>query len=294
MAIKEWPTDRPFRASEAVRAGLVTWRVLQGPGFRRLAHDTYVAAAVEDSDGLVIRAAVVWGGPTAVVTGWSACRWWGCEVLPRPEPPVELVVAERRQSPPPGWLVRRGRLRNEDVVSHEDLRLTTPLRTAYDLARLAPRDDAVVAGDALARTGGFIGTELERFAVALGTMRGCRRVPAVARLVDPRAESPMETRVRLDVVRAGFPPPVSQHEVWDGPWFVARLDLAWPEWKVALEYDGHDHAADDRRGRDVERIDELRGLGWVVITVTARQYFHTPRWIERRVREELTARGARL
>lgn len=294
MEIARWPTDQPFRGSDAVRAGLVTWRVLQGPGFRRLAYDTYVPSSVPASAALDIRAAVAWGGPSAVVTGWSACRWWGCEVLPRPVPPVEIAVHERRQGPPAGWLVRQVRVRGGDVVEHDGLRLTTRLRTAYDLARLVRLDDAVVAVDSLARAGQFDGVALERFAVALGKARGCRNVPIVAGLVDPRSESPMETRVRLVVVRAGFPPPVSQYEVWDGPWLVARLDLAWPEWKVALEYDGRDHAVDDRRGRDVERIDALRALGWVVITVTARQYFRTPRWIERRVREELTARGARV
>ncbi|MCD2192433.1 hypothetical protein LQ327_03355 [Actinomycetospora endophytica] len=259
-----------------------------------MAHDTYVASAVPDSTFLAIRTAAEWGGPSAVVTGWSACRWWGCEVLPRPEPPVEIAVTDRRQSPPPGCRVRRAPVRDADVVERDGLRVSTPLRAAYDLARLAGREDAVIAADALARVGRFDGAELERFAVALGTARGCRNVPTVARLLDPRSESPMETRIRLVVLRAGFPPPVSQHEVWDGPWLVARLDLAWPAWKVALEYDGQDHALEDRRGRDVERIDELTALGWVVITVTARQYFRTPRWIERRVREELTARGAQL
>ncbi len=96
---------------------------------------------------------------------------------------------------------------------------------------------------------------------------------------------------RVDLVRAELPIPVGQYEVWDGRRFVARLDLAWPEWKVAVEYDGWDHTLEDRRGRDVERIDALRRLGWVVITVTARQY-RTPGWIERRVREALAERGA--
>ena len=85
---------------------------------------------------------------------------------------------------------------------------------------------------------------------------------------------------------------MTQFRVLDGGRLVARVDLAWPEWKVAVEYDGHDHALDDRRGHDVDRIDELRRLGWVVITVTSRQ-FARPGWIESRVREELAARGAR-
>ena len=274
-----------------MRRGLVTWRVLQGPGFRRLAHDTYVRSTAPDSPTRLILGLLTWAGPEAVVTGWSACRWWGCEVLPRPEPMVEIAVVERRQSPPAGCRVRRCLLRDQDVVVHLGVRVTTPLRTAYDLARLVPVVDAVVAADALGGRGRFTGVDLAAFAAGLGTTRDCRKVPEVVRLMDPRSESPMESRVRVDLVRGGLPVPVSQYEVWDGRRFVARPDLSWPEWKVAVEYDGWDHTAEDRRGRDVERVDELRRLGWIVITVTARQY-RTPGWIERRVREALTERGA--
>jgi hypothetical protein len=291
VGLDQWPTDRPFRGSEAVRRGWVTWRVLQGPGFRRLAHDTYVRSTVPDSPDRRILAVATWAGPESVVTGWSACRWWGCEVLPRPEPPVEIAVGLRRQSPPVGCRVRRCRPRDQDVVEKNGARVTTPIRTAYDLARLTPLVDAVLAADALGRLGRFAGVDLAGFASELGTARGCRTVPDVARLMDPKSESPMESRVRVDLVRAGLPVPVSQYEVSDGRRFVARLDLAWPEWKVAVEYDGWDHTAEDRRGRDVERIDALRRLGWIVITVTARQY-RTPGWIEGRVREALTERGA--
>ena len=109
--------------------------------------------------------------------------------------------------------------------------------------------------------------------------------------MDPASESPRESRVRVRLVLAGLPVPVCQHVVLDGRRFVARVDLAWPEWKVALEYDGHDHTLDDRRGHDVDRLDELRRLGWVVITVTSRQ-FARPGWIESGVREALVERGA--
>jgi very-short-patch-repair endonuclease len=74
--------------------------------------------------------------------------------------------------------------------------------------------------------------------------------------------------------------------VWDGHREVARVDFAWPERKLALEYDGWDHTKDDRRGIDLDRLDDLRRLGWTVIVVTSRQYRRRG-WIEARVREEL-------
>jgi very-short-patch-repair endonuclease len=104
--------------------------------------------------------------------------------------------------------------------------------------------------------------------------------------MDPKAESPQETRVRLRLLRAGLPRPVTQYEVFSGSWEVARVDFAWPEHKLALEYDGWDHTKDDRRGLDIDRIDDLRRIGWTVIVVTNRQYRRRG-WLEARVREEL-------
>ena len=64
--------------------------------------------------------------------------------------------------------------------------------------------------------------------------------------------------------------------------------MAWPALRVALEYDGHHHAADDRRGRDIDRIDELERAGWRVIVVTNRQ-LRRPQRIVERVLEALAA-----
>ncbi|NMO92590.1 hypothetical protein [Actinomycetospora sp. TBRC 11914] len=277
---------RPFRGSEAVAAGRITRGALRGPHFRKLGADTYVRADVPDDPRLAVHAAAVRAGPDAVLTGWSACIWWECDVLPWPPPPVELAAPDRRLRAAPGVTVNRARIRDDDIVVEDGVRVTTPLRTAYDLAVREDLDTAVVAADGLGHLGKFSASDLTALASDLGPRRGCRRVPEVAALMDPKAESPQETRVRLRLLRARLPHPITQYEVWDGPWQVARVDFAWPERKLALEYDGRDHTTDDRRGIDVDRIDELRRLGWTVIVVTGRQY-RRPRWIEGRVREEL-------
>jgi hypothetical protein len=288
---ESWWSDRPFRGSEAIRAGRLTRAELRGPAVRRVAYDTYVLASVPDTPRLAIRVAATWAGADAVITGWSACRWWGCEVLPAPDPAVEVSVPQRHRCPPPGVAVRRCRIRAVDLRHRGGVRVTSPLRTAYDLSCSEPLADAVMAADALGRAWEFTGSGLEAIAGLVGPRRNCRRVTQVAHLMDPASESPRESRTRVRIVLAGLPVPVVQYVVLDGRRFVARVDLAWPEWKVALEYDGHDHALEDRRGHDVDRIDELRRLGWVVITVTSRQ-FARPGWIESRVHEELAARGA--
>lgn len=282
---------RPFRGSDAVRAGRVTWGRLSGPGFRRVGADTYVAADVPDEARTRVLAAAVRGGPSTVVTGWSACVLLGIDVVPRPEPPVEIAVHGRQLRPEPGLVARRQLFDGADVVEEDGVRVTTPLRTAFDLATRTGLVDAVVAADGLGRRGGFTGHDLAALADRRPGLRGVRRVRRVAELMDPRSESPMETRTRLVVVLGGLPVPELQHEVFDEYGFVARLDAAWPEFRVALEYDGRDHALDDQRGRDLDRREALRRLGWEVIVVTGRQVYRRPDGIVARVREALTARG---
>lgn len=295
-------TDLPFRGSEAVRSGELTRGALRGPGFRRVGHDVYLGAAVPDSPLLAVRAALVGAGPGAVATGWSACLAFGLDVA-RDARPVEITVGARRVRMGGGVLVRQQVLAAEEVMEVDGVRVTTELRTAYDLARrsgpvssavdrvLDPLSDAVVAADALARSGGFSGADLAGFAAVRPGRHEVRRVAVVAALLDPLAESPPETRARLKVVLAGLPRPVAQYEVRDAfGTFVARTDLAWPEFRVAVEYDGRDHAQSDRRGRDLDRLDALRRAGWVVIVLTARQLAR-PRWLPDRVFEELQARG---
>ena len=285
---RTWTSTSPGHSaeSEALAAGRITRGALRGPRFRKLGPDTYVSAAVPDDPRLAVHAASARAGADAVVTGWSACLWWGCDVLPWPPPPVELAAPDQRLRPAPGLWVCRSRIRDDDVVMEDGVRVTTTLRTAYDLAARCDLDTGVVAADGLAHLGRFSSADLLSLAEDLGPRRGCRRIDEVAALMDPKAESPQETRVRLRLLRARLPAPETQLEVYEGSRCVARVDFGWREQKLALEYDGRDHTKDDRRGIDVDRIDDLRRLGWTVIVVTMRQY-RRPGWIETRVREEL-------
>jgi very-short-patch-repair endonuclease len=88
-------------------------------------------------------------------------------------------------------------------------------------------------------------------------------------LADGRAESPQETRARVKLVLAGFPPPVPQFEVRVDGQFVARLDLAWPEARVAVEYDGVWHAGPRQLTLDRLRTNRLLDAGWRVYSLTA-------------------------
>jgi hypothetical protein len=116
-------------------------------------------------------------------------------------------------------------------------------------------------------------------------------VPRVVALADRLSQSPMETRIRLAIVLAGLPPPVSQHAaVLAGREFA--LDLAYPEVKLGIEYNGADHLRPGRALRDLEREQLLGAAGWTIIRFGAVTTLHYPRTIAARVRQELRARGA--
>ena len=89
-------------------------------------------------------------------------------------------------------------------------------------------------------------------------------------MVDPGAESPRETWLRLLIIRAGLPWPQSQIAVRNEYGVViAEVDMGWEALKIAAEYEG-DHHRTDRRvfNRDIHRMDALIEIGWIVIRVT--------------------------
>ena len=88
--------------------------------------------------------------------------------------------------------------------------------------------------------------------------------------MDGGAESPPETRTRLLLCAAGFPRPRTQIVVCnENGYFIGRLDMGWPEWKVGVEYDGPQHWTDPAvRARDIDRAADLAREGWTVIRVS--------------------------
>jgi very-short-patch-repair endonuclease len=98
-------------------------------------------------------------------------------------------------------------------------------------------------------------------------------MPSIQRavsLADGLAESPQETRLRLILWASPLSRPVAQYTVrsTDGA-FVARVDFAWPEHRVAVEYEGLWHAERQNVAKDRRRLNELRAAGWTVVFVTA-------------------------
>lgn len=280
-----------FRAQDVVRDGLLTPDCLRSAAWRRLYRGIYADAALPDDVGIRIRGARLLAPPQAVFSGRSAAYLHGATELADRRDPVELTVpAAVRFGPVAGLRVRRVGLAPTDVLVRRGWRSTTALRTALDIGRWEPLPEAVAALDVLLGRGIVDGAELREEA-ARRTGRGARPALRAVGLADGRAESQPESRLRVVLTLAGLPP-VPQHVVRDALGeFLARVDLAYPELRVAVEYDGAWHAESGQFARDRRRLNRLTAAGWTVLHVTAAD-LRDPAAVVARVRALLRASTA--
>jgi hypothetical protein len=262
------PLELPFTSKQAAEAGIsrhALARLLREGLVRRVLKGVYVAAQLEDSQIVRAHALKLAVPDGAVLCDWTAC-WLYTGVLPPGEhlevPPISLFR-----------LAGAGRLRNElcrsgertflpkDVTVIDGLVVATPLRTALDLGRLAGRDMAIGALDALLRHGDYTHDELlgavERFA----KQRGVVQLRELAPLADARAESPGESVLRLRWLDcASLPTPTPQVPILapDGT-EMYRIDLGVEDIRFGAEYDGE---AWHSNPEDVDHDNERRTWLW--------------------------------
>jgi hypothetical protein len=171
---------------------------------------------------------------------------------------------------PTGIEVWSNNVADDEIASIGGVRTTTPARTALDIACRYPIDQAVAAIDALARATRLKMADVDLLAERYRGRRGIRNALEVLDLVDPGAESPRESWLRLLVIRHGFPRPQTQIQIFDeyGS-LVAVPDMGWEDRRLALDYDGEHHRDPAQFNKDIRRHDNLTELGWTDIRVTS-------------------------
>ena len=270
-------TSDVFRGSAALAAGLLSRKQLRGASWRRLLRDVYAHRDVPVTHELLCRGAIALL-PTAVVTGRSAAVLWGVD-LAGPEDDVEVTL-------PPGTAMlriaglhtRRAAVDAAHVWHRRGLPATSPEATAARLASVLLEDDAVAAVDQLIDAGVVDLLGVRRHADDLRGP-GAARARRVVALADGLAGSPQETRLRLLICRSHLPQPVAQFTIRDREGFIGRVDFAWPEHKVVVEYDGLWHAGNRQFARDRQRLNRLRAAGWQVVFVTAAMLYEPEKLI---------------
>lgn len=248
---------------EAVAAGLLVplWPRILVDGRRYL--DLHTRAA----------AALLAAGPGSVLTRQTAASLHGCTAADTTTVHVQTRYV-RWSRCRPGLRVHNGPFPDDAIDEIDGLATFTLDHVVAGLLCDESRADALACADQAvalrpaSRWDRFIAavdSRIQRRADRRGTKRGL----ALLGLVDGRAESPAESWLRLLVIDAGFPIPQAQFQVRNlrgEP--VYRLDLAWPELRIALEYDGYEAHA-DRAAADLARDTDLAGRGWITVRATA-------------------------
>ncbi|WP_285682194.1 DUF559 domain-containing protein [Actinoplanes sp. NBRC 103695] len=258
--------------------------MLRGPSWRQLLPDVYVDAGATLDHRLWCAAVALTLRGDSAIDRYSAAHLHGVELLP-PDAPVTVTV------PKPAHPWRHPRVRTfrtmlepGDRIVLDGIPVTTGLRTAFDLGRQPDPAAAVAALDALCRSRLATVAEVARYAGDRRHLQGARLLLRRLPLVDPRAESPMESRLRVLIAMTGLPAPVPQYEVWDRRDRLAgRVDLGWPHWRVAAEYDGDQHREQATFRRDVARLNALHEAGWAVLRFTAPDLLDHPAETVRRI-----------
>lgn len=165
------------------------------------------------------------------------------------------------------------------VIEAGGIRMTDAATTWCQLASVLGLDDLVAAGDFIvtgrAPVGGRRGAaSLSALASAIDRHRGSPGAPRMREALPLVRFGPLSRReslVRLRLGRIGLPEPrlnyrVSECEI-DGRHPI--VDLAYPEHRVAIEYEGDHHRSPEQFRRDLRRIERLHDSGWIVIRATA-------------------------
>lgn len=218
----------------------------------------------------LVRAALMVAGPGLVAGRTTAAALHGFGVLADDD--VHLVgVRGTDAAVQPGLRVHAAAVAPADVVDVGGIPCTTPARTVVDLVRRLPRIDGLAVLDAALRAGATtddLVAELDRHQRLSGVCRARELVP----LGDPRAESPMESRLRMRIIDGRLPRPGVQ--VWVEDRY--RFDLAWEEQRVAAEYDGAGHLDRAQQRWDAERRNWLITRGWTLLTFTDVDVYRRP------------------
>ena len=262
-------TMQPFTRAQACKAGISDGQ-LRGPEFVRVFHGVYVARGVAVDLRIRARAAVLMHGEGAVLVGSTAAQ-----LLALPVPSTSIIQVavtsdgDRRPRPGISSVVDK---RRSDLSSVGALPIVSGATLFLQLAVELELVDLVVVGDAMVRRG-VVSTAALQKACGEAVGRSVRLARRAAALVRDRVDSPMETRVRLLLVLAGFPEPLVNPTI-AGRY---RTDLCWALLRLVIEYDGRQHRDDlDQWDSDIDRNEWFENHDWLLLHVVARDVFQRP------------------
>jgi very-short-patch-repair endonuclease len=269
------------------QAGMVSRQQLLEAGLSRASVDRLVATGtlVRERGALRVAGCPVddhskhWAAVLAtsgVLSHRAAAACFGANL---PSALIDVTVTHSdRPGYPSGVRVHRSRsLRRSHVIRDQHTPpITNPPRTLLDLAAPASRvtDEQLIGCidtfEIANRMGrGWLQWFVEHEA---SHVPGRPRVVRLLREIGDSVESVAERELLTLLHKADLPPFLTQYPIYDGVRFVARVDIAWPAQRVALELDGyHYHHRPGAFGADRQRANEVQLSGWTVYRFTPRQ-----------------------
>lgn len=276
-------TDRDI--TKMVRSGL----------WHRIRHGAYVGARAwnelsnAEQHALLARAVLRQARAEMVLSHISALPEYGAPLWGLPTDVVHVTRRDRRAGrKESGVQQHQGILVPDDVAVRRGVEVTSATRTAIDITTVADTERSLVVVNHLLHEKH---TTLEEVRDRYSSMERhpfTLHTDLVLRLADPRIESVGESRTFFLCWSQGLPVPEPQFIVPEqGAGEVFRLDFAWPQHGVWLEFDGKEkyvkylregETVADAVLREKRREDRVRELtGWRCIRITWADLFFPER-----------------
>jgi hypothetical protein len=268
--------------SQALAAGMTDrqLRTLVSSGWGHPHRGVFISPQAADPFRASVAAALI-VKPQAVACRQTAARLhrlWGLPEWSKQERPRLMLPLGVTHNPRAGMNLHSSLLPHERTVQ-DGFPSTTLARTVQDLALVLGPAELVCAVDSALRLGWIPKTSRSR---------GRQRLARAIALSDARSESPLETLIRLLLVEAGIGPEELQHPFWLGGPGHARLDMAWPSVRLAVEADGRKYHDDpEPLYRDRDKGNGATTSRWRVLRFTWADVKQRPQWIVQTVRTAL-------
>lgn len=303
----------PFTVGEALGAGVAPGR-LQNRSLLTPSRGIRVPAVGRTPDagpppGALLQLAQL-ARPVTRVTGLSAAShatafrlWEYPGFLPGADAPgihvsrPDTVAISRRR----GVIGHRGQFFPDEIVDLNGILVTSRARTWLDIARRMSVDELTVVADHLLRVPrpefeerSEAHATLEQLADMLDRHKGTpgiRKARLALEQARIGADSAPETRLRLALDRAGLPEAQLNAAAVLRSGVVRQPDLAYAEYRVAVEYEGEGHSDPAQIVRDIARDEDFALAGWTLVRISRRHMENDAKAAVRKVRAALRASG---
>ncbi len=234
--------------------------------------------------------------PDGFLSHTSAAALWGLPLPRRLDPRIHVSQPHGHRA-----VRTRGVIGHHLVISDRELTvldgipITTPERTWSDLAGWIDLEALVAAGDRVIWHRAPL-AHLDALVEVARRHPGRRGRPArlaALALVSDRADSAPESVLRVRIARSGLPTPLANPllRTASGAW-VGQPDLAWPEYREVVEYEGDGHRTDRAQWRtDLRRVPRFEDDGWHVNRAGGDDLADGSRWLLRLLARRLRAKG---